>query len=305
MSDVILRGGKDAAAASLLKTNAKLRTGAACLLIENVSMRFGGVLALDNITMSICEGEIVALIGPNGAGKTTAFNCVTGVYEPTNGRIVFNGEVIVENHPKGKSKSLHKADGAESFKNVVSHTPDKITKRGIARTYQNIRLFRGLTVFENVLIAKHMRARQNPFTAIFRLNAEEERRMRRETLELLEEQNLTHLRDEKASSLPYGYQRRLEIARALATAPTLLLLDEPAAGMNPQETVELNEYILKIRRDYKLTIFIIEHHMDLVMRISDRVYVLDFGKLISHGTPEQVQNDRRVVDAYLGVADDA
>ncbi|MCL2060036.1 MAG: ABC transporter ATP-binding protein [Oscillospiraceae bacterium] len=268
-------------------------------------MQFGGVLALDSLSLTVGAGEIVALIGPNGAGKTTAFNCITGVYEPTNGRVVLNGETIAENHPRGKMKALYKGGSAGSYRATVRLTPDMITKRGIARTYQNIRLFKGLTVFENVLIAKHMRARQNPFSAAFRLNAREEARMRDEAMALLEEQNLTHLKDDIASGLPYGFQRRLEIARALATAPTLLLLDEPAAGMNPQETFELNEYILQIRKRYGLTIFLIEHHMDLVMRISDRIYVLDFGKLISHGTPEQVQNDSRVVDAYLGVAEDS
>jgi len=303
MSDAALSYGKKSEAAGLRGMDAILKTAAARLLLENVTMQFGGVLALDNLSLAVGDGEIVALIGPNGAGKTTAFNCITGVYEPTNGRVTYGGEVIVENYPKGKMRELYKGDRAGYYKKTVSHTPDRITARGIARTYQNIRLFKSLTVFDNVLTAKHMRARQNPLTAAFRLNAKEERRMRAETLALLEEQNLAHLKDEIASSLPYGHQRRLEIARALATMPTLLLLDEPAAGMNPQETAELNEYILKIRRDYKLTIFIIEHHMDLVMRISDRVYVLDFGRLISHGTPAQVQNDQRVIDAYLGIAE--
>jgi branched-chain amino acid transport system ATP-binding protein len=262
------------------------------------------LLDLDNLSLEVNADEIVALIGPNGAGKTTAFNCITGVYEPTNGRITLSGEVIAENCPQGKMKALYKGENAGPYTKRPALTPDSITRRGVARTYQNIRLFKGLTVFENVLIAKHMRAKQNPLTATLRLNAAEERRMRAEALALLEEQNLTALKDEVASSLPYGYQRRLEIARALATGPSLLLLDEPAAGMNPQETIELNEYIRHIRKRYSLTIFLIEHHMDLVMRISDRIYVLDFGKLISQGTPEQVKNDRRVIDAYLGVAED-
>ena len=277
---------------------------AATLVLERVTMQFGGVLALDGLSMEIGKGEIVALIGPNGAGKTTAFNCVTGVYEPTNGRALLNGEVIVENRPQGKMKNLYKGADAGMYIKTVSLTPDQITRRGVARTYQNIRLFKNLTVFENVLIAKHMRAKQNLFSAALRLNAKEEKRMRDEAMALLEEQNLAHLSGEAASSLPYGYQRRLEIARALATGPSLLLLDEPAAGMNPQETSELNEYIQRIRREYNLTIFLIEHHMDLVMNISDRIYVLDFGKLIANGTPDQVRNDQRVIDAYLGVAED-
>ena len=161
-----------------------------------------------------------------------------------------------------------------------------------------------MTVFENVLIAKHMRARQNIFSATFRFNYKEEQRMRKEAMELLEIQNMTHLKDDIAGSLPYGIQRRLEIARALATDPELLLLDEPAAGMNPQETHELTEFIVQIKNQYNLSVFMIEHHMDLVMQISDRIYVLDFGKLISQGTPEEVGNDPRVIEAYLGVEQD-
>ena len=275
------------------------------LRLEDVTMQFGGVVAVNNLSLEVNQGEIVALIGPNGAGKTTAFNCVTGVYEPTNGRVSLAGEVIVENHPQGKMKSLYKGENSGKYTNVVRLTPDQITRKGIARTFQNIRLFGALTVFENVLVAKHMRAKQNFLSATFRLNRSEEKRMREESMALLEEQGLSHLKDEVASSLPYGLQRRLEIARALATDPKLLLLDEPAAGMNPQETQELTDFIKQIRTEYGLSIFMIEHHMDLVMQISDRIYVLDFGRLISQGTPEVVQNDQRVIDAYLGVADDA
>ena len=191
------------------------------------------------------------------------------------------------------------------YSHVISPTPDKITKLGIARTFQNIRLFSQLSVFDNVLIAKHMRAKHNVFSSTFRLSYKEEKRMREETTALLEEQNLLHLKDEVAGSLPYGIQRRLEIARALATDPKLLLLDEPAAGMNPQETQELTDFIKEIREKYNLTVFMIEHHMDLVMQISDRIYVLDFGKLIASGTPAEVQSNQRVIDAYLGVGSDA
>ena len=272
------------------------------LHVENITMQFGGVVAVNDLSMDVNEGEIVALIGPNGAGKTTAFNCITGVYEPTNGQVNFYGKPMVENHPQGKMKKLYSGDHAGEYSHVISPTPDKITKLGIARTFQNIRLFSQLTVFDNVLIAKHMRAKHNWFTSTFRLSRKEENRMREETTALLEEQNLLHLRDEVAGSLPYGIQRRLEIARALATSPKLLLLDEPAAGMNPQETQELTDFIQEIRDKYQLTIFMIEHHMDLVMQISERIYVLDFGKLIASGTPAEIQSNQRVIDAYLGWA---
>ena len=189
-------------------------------------------------------------------------------------------------------------------KKVVSLKPDAIAKKGIARTFQNIRLFKSMTVFENVLIAKHMRRKSNLFTATFKLNAKEEKKMREECFELLKILGLDDVMDERATSLPYGKQRHLEIARALATNPKLLLLDEPAAGMNPQETDELTAFIKKIRDDFKLTVFVIEHHMNLVMDISDRIYVIDFGKLIAKGTPAEVQKNQRVIDAYLGVTDD-
>ncbi|MCQ4894624.1 ABC transporter ATP-binding protein [Anaerotruncus sp. DFI.9.16] len=275
------------------------------LELQNLTMQFGGVVAVDDLSMYVDKGEIIALIGPNGAGKTTAFNMITGVYAPTNGAIFFNGEQIISNHPQGNMKKLYQGSNADKFPNVMVKLPDVITKLGIARTFQNIRLFKDLTVFENVLIAKHMRSKAGVFAATFRLNAKEERAMRAETMRLLEILELADLRNETASNLPYGKQRRLEIARALATEPSLLLLDEPAAGMNPQETAELTAFIKQIRDDFKLTVFMIEHHMDLVMEISDRIYVLDFGKLIAAGTPDEVQNNQRVIDAYLGVADDA
>lgn len=275
------------------------------LHMEHVTMQFGGVVAVNGLSLDVNKGEIVALIGPNGAGKTTAFNCVTGIYEPTYGEVSFNGQTILHNSPSGKMKKLYAGDVPPADVKPLIKTPDQITKMGIARTFQNIRLFGNLTVFDNVLIAKHMRANQNFLSATLRLNHREEQRMRKETMELLEMQNLAHLKDEIASSLPYGLQRHLEIARALATEPSLLLLDEPAAGMNPQETLELTEFIAQIRRDYNLSIFMIEHHMDLVMEISDRIYVLDFGRLIAQGSPEEIQNNERVIEAYLGVTHDA
>ena len=274
------------------------------LHIENITMQFGGVVAVNNVNLDINKGEIIALIGPNGAGKTTAFNCVTGVYEPTNGKIDFMGETIVENYPQGKMKKNYAGENMGMYDKVVSLTPDVITGKGIARTFQNIRLFSKLSVFENVIIAKHMRAKQNFFSAALHLNGAEEKRMREETMALLEEQGLDKYKDDVAGSLPYGIQRRLEIARALATEPKLLLLDEPAAGMNPQETHELADFIVEIREKYDLSVFLVEHHMDLVMNISDRIYVLDFGKLIAEGVPSEIQNNVKVIDAYLGVSED-
>ena len=275
------------------------------LRVENVTMQFGGVVAVDNMNLEVNQDEIVSLIGPNGAGKTTAFNVITGVYAPTNGSVYFQGNKIIENHPQGKMKKLYKGEHAGEYTHVLQPTPDKVTKLGIARTFQNIRLWKSQTVFENVLIAKHCRVHAGMLSATFRMNKAEEKRQREECAELLHVLGLDDVRDELATSLPYGEQRRVEIARALASEPSLLLLDEPAAGMNPQETNELTEFIGRIRDDFKLTVFMIEHHMDLVMDISDRIYVLDFGKLIADSTPDEIQNNQRVIDAYLGVADDA
>ena len=274
------------------------------LQMKDITMQFGGVVAVNNLSLEVNEGEIVSLIGPNGAGKTTAFNVVTGVYAPTNGSVTFNGVEIVENYPRGKMKQRHAGLHRGDYKKHIEPTPDKITKMGIARTFQNIRLWRSQTVFNNVLIAKHLLRTSNVFTATFRLNRKEEASQRAETAELLKILNLYEVKDELCTSLPYGLQRRLEIARALATKPSLLLLDEPAAGMNPQETAELTDFIHRIRDEFHLTVFMIEHHMDLVMDISDRIYVLNFGALIAAGTPEQVQNNPVVISAYLGENED-
>ena len=305
------------------------------LQMENITMQFGGVVAVNNLSLEVNQGEIVALIGPNGAGKTTAFNVITGVYQPTNGQVSFHEKPYIRNYPQGKMKKNYKGENpllythehklalpsndpgyaaakqAEKVRDhyafsshVMAPTPDYITKMGIARTFQNIRLWKSMTVFDNVLVAKHMRAKQNVFSSTFRTSRKEEIRMREETEVLLREQDLWQHRDDLSTSLPYGLQRRLEIARALATDPKLLLLDEPAAGMNPQETLELAQFIHEIRDRHHLTILLIEHHMDLVMNISDRIYVLDFGSLIAQGLPSEIQQNQHVIDAYLGVVED-
>ena len=275
------------------------------LKLENITMQFGGVVAINNLSLDVNKGEIVSLIGPNGAGKTTAFNVITGVYAPTNGAVYFNGKEIVENFPHGKMKKLYAGSDKGKFTKHIEPTPDKITNLGIARTFQNIRLWKSQSVFNNVLIAKHLRRTSNVLTATFRLNSAEEKLQREETNHLLDILGLYEVRNELCTSLPYGIQRRLEIARALATEPTLLLLDEPAAGMNPQETNELTAFINKIRSDFRLTVFMIEHHMDLVMDISDRIYVLNFGALIANGTPSEIQSNPAVISAYLGEDKDA
>lgn len=272
--------------------------------LHDVTMQFGGVIAVNNVSMDVHQGEIVAIIGPNGAGKTTAFNVITGVYAPTNGSVSFQNETIISNFPKGKMAKLYQGENNRKYNQSIQKTPDKITKMGIARTFQNIRLFKELTVFENVLIAKHMNMKAGLFSATCMLNYQEEKAMRRESLELLKILDLGDVTDEISSSLPYGKQRRLEIARALATKPSLLLLDEPAAGMNPQETNDLTAFIHRLKDEFQLTVLMIEHHMNLVMEISDRIYVLDFGKMIASGTPAEIQKNKSVIDAYLGVDED-
>lgn len=249
------------------------------LKTDNITMQFGGVVAVKDFNLELNQGEIVALIGPNGAGKTTAFNMITGVYTPTVGKIYYND------------------------KDITGIKPDKITKQGIARTFQNIRLFKDLSVLDNVLIANHLHIKSDVFSSVFKLPKyrREEKQMIDKSLELIEKVGLMDLRYEKASSLPYGKQRRLEIARALATNPEILLLDEPAAGMNPKETEDLTRFIKQVRDEFDLTIFMIEHHMQVVMDISDRIYVFDYGVTIAEGSPYEIQNNQRVIEAYLGV----
>ncbi len=248
------------------------------LKVDDVSMIFGGLRAVSNFSMHIDEGELIGLIGPNGAGKTTAFNMITGVYTPSEGKVFFNGE---------------QSSGKPSY---------QVTQMGMARTFQNIRLFSELSVIDNVKIAYNMHVSYNLFDAIIRDSKyiQEEEYITEKALSLLK---IFHLEDdayETAKNLPYGKQRRLEIARAMATEPKLLLLDEPAAGMNPQETHELMEMIRWIRDEFKLSILLIEHDMGLVMGVCERIYVLEYGMKIAEGTPEQIKSNKRVIEAYLG-----
>lgn len=250
----------------------------ALLKATKLSKVFGGLRAVSNFEMEIEQGELVGLIGPNGAGKTTAFNLLTGVYEPTDGEIEFNGQ------------------------SVVGLKPYQITQKGIARTFQNIRLFSELSVLDNVKVAYHFHVKYGLLESVLRMGRDhkEEEEIEAKAIRFLEIFQLADKKDEIAKNLPYGEQRRLEIARALAAQPKLLLLDEPAAGMNPQETQQLLQMIRWIRKEFNLTILLIEHDMSLVMNVCERIYVLDYGSIIAKGTPQEIKNNPRVIEAYLG-----
>jgi branched-chain amino acid transport system ATP-binding protein len=248
------------------------------LSLERVSKTFGGLRAVSELDLTVESGSIFGLIGPNGAGKTTIFNVVTGVYAPDRGRIVFDGD------------------------DISGWSPAKVAARGIARTFQNIRLFRSMSVEENVMVAGHHLHKAGVLSAVFRTarHAEDERALRARSAELLELFNLRELANEVSGSLPYGSQRRLEIARALMLAPKLLLLDEPAAGMNSQEAGELKRQIRRLRDELGLTVVLVEHNMSVVMGVCDRVHVVDHGETIAEGSPDQVRSDAKVLAAYLG-----
>ena len=248
----------------------------------HTTIKFGGLTAVNDLNLKVNDGEITGLIGPNGAGKTTAFNMITGVYKPTSGAIFWDDE------------------------DITKLKPHQITKIGLARTFQNIRLFNEMNVVENVMVAENLRAGFNLFESVLHLPAynNREKKAREHALYLLEQVNLRKHAYDKATSLPYGEQRRLEIVRALATRPKLLLLDEPAAGMNPQESEELMGFIKKIRTDFGVSILLIEHHMQVVMGICDRMYVLEYGNTIAEGTPQEISSNQKVIDAYLGSDND-
>ena len=250
----------------------------ALLEVKNLTKHFGGLTAVGDVTLELNEGELVGLIGPNGAGKTTLFNLLTGVYEPSEGTVTLDGHLL-----NGKQ-------------------PYKIAALGLGRTFQNIRLFKDLTVLDNVLIAFSNHHKQHVFASFLRLPAfyKNEKELKAKALELLKIFDLDDEAETLAKNLAYGQQRRLEIVRALATEPKILFLDEPAAGMNPQETAELTELIRRIKDEFKITIMLIEHDMSLVMEVTERIYVLEYGRLIAHGTPDEIKNNKRVIEAYLG-----
>ena len=258
------------------------------LEIKNLTMDFGGLRALDRLDLDVAQGEIVALIGPNGAGKTTFFNCITGIYDPT------EGDMLIA--PPGNKNDVKKQERINGLK------PNRVTERGLARTFQNIRLFPNMTVLENVMIGRHCRTSSGIAGAIFRSKStvKEEKKVVEDSYNILEKIGLSTFVNEFANNLSYGAQRRLEIARAIATEPFLLLLDEPAAGMNFQETRELAELIIKIRDNEHISILLIEHDMKLVMSLSDRIVVMDYGRNIAQGTPAVIRNNSAVIKAYLG-----
>ena len=322
------------------------------LHVENITMQFGGVVAVNNLSVDVNAGEIVALIGPNGAGKTTAFNCITGVYEPTNGRVDFLGQPMIRNHPQGKmvksysgqnaalythpdlddpealaaiqaagdeetrsslqaaydkaqaarTEALRTADPHAFSDHVLRPSPDRITHLGVARTFQNIRLFKELSVLDNVKVGLHNHHKYSTLSGILRLPSyyKVEKEMDERAMELLKVFDLDKEFDYKASNLPYGKQRKLEIARALATEPKLLLLDEPAAGMNPNETAELMKTIRFVRDHFDMTVLLIEHDMKLVSGICERLTVLNFGHMLAEGPTSEVLSNPEVIKAYLG-----